>query len=44
MPDVGATRAALWGRVYFLEHFGHVMHELIDVCGRAANTLPTERQ
>src|SRR4029077_3170000 len=33
-----------WGRVYFLEHFGAVMHELIDLCGRAAVMFPTEQQ
>ena len=33
-----------WGRVYFLEHFGAVMHELIDLCGRAAVMFPTEKQ
>ncbi len=33
-----------WGRVFFLENFGAMIHELIDLCGRSALMFPTERQ
>ena len=33
-----------WGRVYFLQNFGAMVHELIDLCGRSAIMFPTEQQ
>jgi aromatic ring hydroxylase len=33
-----------WGRVYFLQQFGGMIHELIDLCGRSALMFPTEAQ
>jgi aromatic ring hydroxylase len=33
-----------WGRVYFLQNFGAVVDELIDLCGRSAIMFPTEKQ
>jgi 4-hydroxyphenylacetate 3-monooxygenase/chlorophenol-4-monooxygenase component 2 len=33
-----------WGRVYFLQQFGAMIHELIDLCGRSALMFPTEAQ
>jgi len=33
-----------WGRVYFLQQFGSMIHELIDLCGRSALMFPTEAQ
>ena len=33
-----------WGRVFFLENFGRMIHELIDLCGRSALMFPTEGQ
>ncbi len=33
-----------WGRVYFLQQFGAMIHELIDLCGRSALLFPTEAQ
>ena len=33
-----------WGRVYFLQHFGAMVDELIDLCGRSAVMFPTEKQ
>jgi aromatic ring hydroxylase len=33
-----------WGRVYFLENYGAMVNELIDLCGRSAIMSPTERQ
>ena len=33
-----------WGRVYFLQHLGEMVDELIDLCGRSAIMFPTEKQ
>ena len=33
-----------WGRVYFLQNFGAIVDELIDLCGRSAIMFPTEAQ
>src|SRR5262249_57696843 len=33
-----------WGRVYFLQQFGAMIQELIDLCGRSALMFPTEAQ
>jgi len=33
-----------WGRVYFLQNFGTMVDELIDLCGRSAVMFPTEAQ
>jgi 4-hydroxyphenylacetate 3-monooxygenase/chlorophenol-4-monooxygenase component 2 len=33
-----------WGRVYFLQNFGPMVDELIDLCGRSAIMFPTEQQ
>ena len=33
-----------WGRVYFLQNFGAIVDELIDLCGRSAIMFPTEKQ
>jgi 4-hydroxyphenylacetate 3-monooxygenase/chlorophenol-4-monooxygenase component 2 len=33
-----------WGRVYFLQQFGGMIQELIDLCGRSALMFPTEQQ
>ncbi len=33
-----------WGRVYFLQNYGAIVNELIDLCGRSAIMFPTERQ
>ena len=33
-----------WGRVYFLQNFGAMVDELIDLCGRSAIMFPTEAQ
>ena len=33
-----------WGRVYFLQHFGQMIDEVIDLCGRSAVIFPTEAQ
>jgi aromatic ring hydroxylase len=33
-----------WGRVYFLQQFGSMVDELIDLCGRSAVMFPTEAQ
>ena len=33
-----------WGRVYFLENFGAMIQELVDLCGRSALMFPTEKQ
>jgi aromatic ring hydroxylase len=33
-----------WGRVYFLQNYGAMVNELIDLCGRSAIMFPTEQQ
>jgi 3,5,6-trichloropyridin-2-ol/2,4,6-trichlorophenol monooxygenase len=33
-----------WGRVYFLQHLGEMVNELLDLCGRSAIMFPTEQQ
>ena len=33
-----------WGRVYFLQNYGTMVNELIDLCGRSAIMFPTEQQ
>jgi 4-hydroxyphenylacetate 3-monooxygenase/chlorophenol-4-monooxygenase component 2 len=33
-----------WGRVYFLQNYGAIVDELIDLCGRSAIMFPTEAQ
>jgi 4-hydroxyphenylacetate 3-monooxygenase/chlorophenol-4-monooxygenase component 2 len=40
-PDVQMFN---WGRVYFLQHFGQMIDEVIDLCGRSAVIFPTEAQ
>jgi 3,5,6-trichloropyridin-2-ol/2,4,6-trichlorophenol monooxygenase len=40
-PDVQMFN---WGRVYFLQHFGEMIDEVIDLCGRCAVIFPTEAQ
>jgi 3,5,6-trichloropyridin-2-ol/2,4,6-trichlorophenol monooxygenase len=30
-----------WGRVYFLQNYGAIVNELIDLCGRSAIMFPT---
>jgi len=40
-PDVQLFN---WGRVYFLQHFGQMIDEVIDLCGRSAVIFPTEAQ
>jgi 4-hydroxyphenylacetate 3-monooxygenase/chlorophenol-4-monooxygenase component 2 len=40
-PDVQLFN---WGRVYFLQNYGAMVNELIDLCGRSAIMFPTERQ
>jgi 4-hydroxyphenylacetate 3-monooxygenase/chlorophenol-4-monooxygenase component 2 len=33
-----------WGRVYFLQHLGEMVDELLDLCGRSAIMFPTDAQ
>lgn len=40
-PDVQLFN---WGRVYFLQNFGFMIDELIDLCGRSALMFPTQKQ
>ena len=33
-----------WGRVYFLQHLGEMVDELLDLCGRCAVMFPSQQQ